>query len=88
MTNLTALFFPDICRMTAINAETRERLFVLWLVLSAFGIMFAVLSWAQEAELLPSSSEMGAMKGALALLSGLVLYGLVAHNMAGGPGDN
>lgn len=88
MTNLTALFFPVICRMAAINAETRERLFVLWLVLSAFGIMFAVLSWAQESGLLPSSSEMGATKGALALLSGLALYGLVAHNMVGGPGDN
>jgi len=61
---------------------------VLWLILSAFGIMFAVLSWAQEAHLIPPSSEMGAMKGALALLSGLALYGLVAHNMAGGPGDN
>ncbi|MDG1540723.1 MAG: hypothetical protein P8Q46_04145 [Candidatus Thalassarchaeaceae archaeon] len=88
MTNLTALFFPVICRMTIINAETRERLFVLWLVLSAFGIMFVVLPWAQEAGLLPSSSEMGAMKEPLALLSGLALYGLVAHNMAGGPGDN
>ena len=74
--------------MSTIRSESRERLFVLWLVLSAFGIMFAVLSWAQEAELIPPSSEMGSMKGALALLSGLALYGLVAHNMAGGPGDN
>jgi hypothetical protein len=50
--------------------------------------MFAVLSWAQEAELILSSSEMGAMKGALALLSGLAQYGLVAQYMTGGPRDN
>ena len=30
---------------------------------------------------------MGSMKEALALISGLALYGPVAHNMAGGPGD-
>lgn len=69
------------------NSENRERLFIIWLVLSSFGIMFAVLSWIQEAELIPSSSEMGSIKGALALISGLALYGLVAHNMTGGPGD-
>ena len=68
--------------------EFREKLLVFWLIISAFGIMFAVLSWMQEAEILPSSSEMGGMKGALALVSGLVLYWLVAHNMSGGPGDN
>jgi hypothetical protein len=38
--------------------------------------------------LIPSNSEMGAMKGALALLSGLALYGLVAQYMTGGPRDN
>ena len=69
------------------SPEFREKLLVFWLIISAFGIMFAVLSWMQEAEILPSSSEMGAMKGALALASGLVLYWFVAHNMSGGPGD-
>ncbi len=65
----------------------RERLFVFWLIISAFGIMFAVLSWMQEGGIIPPSSEMGAMKGVWALVSGLVLYWLVAHNMSGGPGD-
>jgi len=69
------------------KSENRERLFVVWLVLSAFGIMFAVLSWAQEAGLIPSASEMGAMKGVFALITGIILYVLVAHNMSGGPGD-
>ncbi len=67
--------------------EFREKLLVFWLIISAFGIMFAVLSWMQEAEILPSSSEMGGLKGALALISGLILYWLVAYNMSGGPGN-
>jgi hypothetical protein len=50
--------------------------------------MFAVLSWVSEAELIPYSSEMSAMKGTLALLSVLALYGLVAQYMTGGPRDN
>ena len=69
------------------KVENRERLFILWLILSAFGIMFAVLSWAQESGLIPSSSDMGGMKGVYALITGLILYILVAHNMSGGPGD-
>ena len=56
-------------------------------MLSAFGIMFAVLSWAQESGMIPSSSDMGGMKGVLALITGFILYILVAHNMSGGPGD-
>jgi hypothetical protein len=30
---------------------------------------------------------MGGMKGVLALITGFILYILVAHNMSGGPGD-
>ena len=74
-------------RMAAMTSEYRERLFVIWLVLSSFEIMFAFLSWIQEAELIPPSSEMGPMKGVLAVLTGLVLYWLIANNMTGGPGD-
>ena len=44
----------------------------IWLFISAFGIMFAVFSWIQESELL--SSELGWVKGLLALISGFLLY--------------
>tara|TARA_B100000902_G_C26870074_1_gene697278 strand:+ start:157 stop:327 length:171 start_codon:yes stop_codon:yes gene_type:complete len=44
----------------------------IWLFLSSFGIMFAVLSWAQESEIL--DNEMGPFKGLLAVLLGAFLY--------------
>ena len=67
--------------------ERRERILVFWLLASAFGIMFAVLSWAQEASLLPAADELGAWKGAMAVATGLILYWLVARDIPGGPGD-
>jgi len=70
-----------------VQQERRERLLVFWLLASAFGIMFAVLSWAQEAGLLPPADELGAWKGAMALATGLLLYWLVAKDIPGGPGD-
>ena len=73
--------------MTTRSTEQRQRLLVIWLVASAFGIMFAVLSWMQEAEILPPADELGAWKGFLAALTGLVLYWIVARNIPGGPGD-
>ena len=56
------------------SSESREKLLIIWLILSSFGIMFAVLSWMQESDLI--SDEMGPWKGFLALLTGFVLYGL------------
>ena len=44
----------------------------MWLSLSSFGIMFAILSWFQEGGLLPS--EMGWGKGVLACVLGAALY--------------
>ena len=73
--------------MTTQTIEARERLLVIWLVASAFGIMFAVLSWLQESGLLPPADELGFWKGLLAVLTGLVLYWIVARNIPGGPGD-
>ena len=69
------------------HQERREKLLVFWLLSSAFGIMFAVLSWAQEAGLLPPADECGAWKGVLAVATGLVMYWLVAKDIPGGPGD-
>ncbi|MBR84552.1 MAG: hypothetical protein CMA85_01200 [Euryarchaeota archaeon] len=67
--------------------QRRERLLIFWLLASAFGIMFAALSWAQEAGLLPPADELGAWKGAMAVVTGLLLYWLVAKDIPGGPGD-
>lgn len=44
----------------------------LWLLLSGFGIMFAVLSWLQESNIM--SGELGSLKGFFALVSGFILY--------------
>ena len=41
----------------------------IWLFLSSFGIMFAVLSWAQESDIL--DYQMGPFKGLLAVLFGV-----------------
>ncbi len=47
-------------------------MFDIWILLSAFGIMFAILSWCQESSLLPKNMRW--KKGALALAIGVVLY--------------
>ena len=73
--------------MNTRTTEQRQRLLAIWLVASAFGIMFAVLSWMQESGILPPADELGAWKGFLAVLTGLVLYWIVARNISGGPGD-
>ena len=73
--------------MSTVTPENRERLLVFWLLISAFGIMFAVLSWMQEAKVITSVEVMGPWKGVLAILTGLVLYWLVARKMTGGPED-
>ena len=73
--------------MTTQTTENRERLLVVWLIASAFGIMFAVLSWMQESRVLPPADELGAGKGLLAVFTGLALYWIVARNIPGGPGD-
>lgn len=67
--------------------EYRARLLFFWLILSSFGIMFAVLSWLQEANIIPPSTELGPWKGVLAVLTGLILYWLVARDITDGPGD-
>jgi Flp pilus assembly protein protease CpaA len=44
----------------------------IWLLISGFGIMFAVLSWLQESEAL--SNNLGWIKGLIALVSGFILF--------------
>ena len=51
----------------------------IWLFISAFGIMFAVLSWIQESEIF--SIELGWVKGLLALISGCLLYFIFRNSL-------
>ena len=44
----------------------------VWLLISGFGIMFAVFSWLQESQIL--ILELGPTKGFLALFTGILLY--------------
>jgi hypothetical protein len=50
-----------------------------WLYLSAYGIMFAILSWFQESELL--SKNIGSGKGFLALITGTILYYFIGRKI-------
>jgi len=50
-----------------------------WLYLSAFGIMFAILSWCQESGLF--SNDIGFGKGFLALISGTILYYFIGRKI-------
>ena len=51
----------------------------IWLVLSSFGIMFAILSWIQEGGLIPNN--MGGLKGFLAIACGAILYLILPKNL-------
>ena len=51
----------------------------LWLLLSGFGIMFATLSWLQESGVL--FPEPSITKGIVALITGSILYLLVAKKI-------
>lgn len=48
----------------------------IWLILSSFGIMFAVFSWIQES--VPSDVFSGYKKGIIALTTGFLLYYFLA----------
>jgi len=48
-----------------------------WLLASAFGVMFAALSWMQESGILPPVEDMGAWKGVLSVITGAALAALV-----------
>ena len=43
-----------------------------WLIISAFGNMFAILSWLQESDIL--SDKIGWLKGLYALITGIIAY--------------
>tara|TARA_Y100000766_G_C18623176_1_gene467105 strand:+ start:486 stop:659 length:174 start_codon:yes stop_codon:yes gene_type:complete len=53
----------------------------IWLLLSGFGIMFAVLSWLQESAIITNAQNLGGNKGLYALASGLILYLIFRKNI-------
>jgi len=52
---------------------------ILWLLLSSFGIMFAILSWLQESNLI--ANDLGFYKGLFALILGLSLFFAIPNRM-------
>jgi hypothetical protein len=55
----------------------------VWLYLSSFGIMFAMLSWFQEAGLLASAADLEWVKGLLAAALGVPVYYFIAFQGTG-----
>jgi len=53
----------------------------IWLMLSGFGIMFAVLSWIQDSQIINPNILYGSYKGFIAVVTGLILYRYVAKEM-------
>tara|TARA_Y100001934_G_C12371475_1_gene786552 strand:- start:2459 stop:2629 length:171 start_codon:yes stop_codon:yes gene_type:complete len=52
----------------------------IWLYISSFGIMFAVLSWVQETFNI-NLTEYGWLKGCLAATTGFILYHLFRNDL-------
>ena len=57
-----------------------KRLKTSWLLLSSFGIMFAILSWFQESNII--SDDLGFYKGLIALILGIILFFVVPNRMS------
>lgn len=57
-----------------------KRLKNFWLLLSSFGIMFAILSWLQESNIV--SYDLGFYKGLIALILGIILFFIVPNRMS------
>ena len=53
----------------------------IWLILSSFGIMFAILSWVQESNIINPNILISYKKGFLAIITGLILYKYVAKKI-------
>jgi len=57
-----------------------KRLKTFWLLLSSFGIMFAIISWFQESNII--SDDLGFYKGLIALILGIILFFIVPNRMS------
>ena len=59
----------------------KETLRNIWLMLLGFVIMFTVLSWIQESQIINPIILKGSLKGFIALTTGGILYRYVAKKM-------
>ena len=57
-----------------------KKLTALWLFLSSFGIMFAVMSWIQDLQFDGGFLD-GSNKGFAAFISGILLYQFLAKKV-------
>jgi Flp pilus assembly protein protease CpaA len=57
-----------------------KRLKTFWLLLLSFGIMFAIISWFQESNII--SDDLGFYKGLIALILGIILFFIVPNRMS------
>ena len=57
-----------------------KRLKTFWLLLLSFGIMFAIISWFQESNII--SDNLGFYKGLIALILGIILFFIVPNRMS------
>ena len=53
----------------------------IWLLLSSFGIMFAIFSWMQESNLIAGVDTLKWQKGIYSLLAGVILYYFIANRV-------
>jgi len=59
----------------------RQWTWIMWHYISAFGVMYAILSWLQDATVLDPATELKGYKGVIAASTGVLLYWLLPHRM-------
>jgi len=59
----------------------RQWAWIIWHYISAFGVMFAILSWFQESLVLEGAQTYRQWKGIMACCTGLILYWVLPHRM-------
>jgi len=59
----------------------RQWAWIIWHYITAFGVMFAILSWFQESQVLEGAATFREWKGVMATCTGLLLYWVLPHRM-------
>lgn len=59
----------------------RQWTWIFWHYFLAVGVVFAILTWTQESDLIDTQESLQGWKGFLSLFGGFVLYWLLPHRM-------
>merc|ERR1719410_2577092 len=59
----------------------RQWCWIFWQYFMASGVMFAILTWAQEGAVIDTGETLDGWKGLISLLAGFVLYWMLSHRM-------